>query len=101
AQRLPFSHVPEMGCDNRSNRSTVSCGVGVTTDVLVDRTSIHTCPAANAVKALTLFWICEYVRPAIVEQDHVHILRTIDFSFLPWTCNDCVVNSHALTGSKS
>src|SRR5690606_37968840 len=98
---LPFSHVPEMGCDNRSNRSTVSCGVGVTTDVLVDRTCVQASTAANAVKALTLFCICEYVRPAIVEQDHVHILRTNDFSFLSWTCNDCVVTSHAVTGTKS
>ena len=98
---LPFVHLLEMWCDHTADRSAVGRAIGVASDILVDRAGIEACTTTNTVETFPGYRIGQYVGASVIKQDHIHLFRTVCFSWLTGTTDDGIVHGHFLTGSVS
>ena len=62
---------------HRSDRSYIRWVVGITANVLIDRTNADTSSAMDAWQRLTNDFVFKQIRATIVQQDHIHLIRTI------------------------
>ena len=98
---LPFLQSPEMGCDHGADGSSISRAVAVTSDILEDRADIQAGTTPDAAQCVTLLGIGEQFCAAVIQQNNMHLFRSIGFAGLTRTCVHCVVAGHLLARSGS
>src|SRR5262249_11284703 len=87
---------------HRSDWSRVNGAVSVPSDPLIDRTNIQTSTAAQAVKRLAHFRICEHLSPAVVQQNQMKLVCPICLTRSPRAGDQRNVTRHFLsTGAAS
>jgi hypothetical protein len=74
---LPFGQTAEMRRDDRSDRSLIGSRVGMSADIAKDRANVQAGSTTNTMESVPLFHIGQQMGATIVEQDNVHLFRTI------------------------
>src|SRR5689334_18038695 len=98
---LVFINASEMWGYHAANRAAVSSTVGMTANIFIYRAGIQAGAASDAIQGFPRFWISQQIGAAIIQQNYIHFFRPIRFAGLPRTCNNGVIRSHFLPGSKS
>ena len=65
----------------------------------IDRTMVHAGPATDAKQSVAQKFVFIHPASAVVQQDQVHFLGSVFFTFLPWTTDHVEVGRDRLAGS--
>src|SRR5690606_31827815 len=75
-QVTPLLLAPQCGCQHRADRAGIDAAVGVSANLLIDRTDVQARAAADAVENLRLA-AAEHLRSAVVDEHYVQFVRTV------------------------